>query len=409
MKTLVKMVFIAAWAILFAFAPCLSVDWELVGLANRSVYTLHQYNEYLYVGTDDGVYKTNLDDALSSWEFLGLSGNSIRALIVTGPDTVLAGLTSGTVAIYRTVDNGQSWAPYENGWGGGSFEPVFAFEPVSIIRSTGILATGMAVIGKSPNSGQSWQVLWGDWGGFASGLVFIRVDPNALNIIWAGGEATALNPVLLKSIDHGMSWEYKEIYGGGDNRCHDIAIYPGNSNMAWVSMEGRIRKTADGGESWSDVMVNNYYLYGIEIDSLRPNYLYASGYRYDQPLTLFKSEDNGNSWLAIYENSYPVNGAYDILMLSLSDRNVIYFSTDYGVYRYNDILPFVCGDANGDEQVNVGDAVFLIAYVFSGGPPPDPVCEGDANGDGGVNVGDAVYLIAYVFSGGPPPVEGCCP
>jgi hypothetical protein len=70
---------------------------------------------------------------------------------------------------------------------------------------------------------------------------------------------------------------------------------------------------------------------------------------------------------------------------------------------------YLCGDANGDGGVNVGDAVFLISYVFKGGPAPDPVCIGDANGDGDTNVGDAVYLIAYVFKGGPPPVEDCCP
>jgi hypothetical protein len=68
--------------------------------------------------------------------------------------------------------------------------------------------------------------------------------------------------------------------------------------------------------------------------------------------------------------------------------------------------PYVCGDANGDGDVNVADAVFLIAYVFKGGPAPDPVEAGDANCDGDVNVGDAVYLIAYVFKGGPEP---CCP
>jgi hypothetical protein len=28
---------------------------------------------------------------------------------------------------------------------------------------------------------------------------------------------------------------------------------------------------------------------------------------------------------------------------------------------------------------------------------------GDANGDGTVNVADAVYLINYIFKGGPPP------
>ncbi len=67
---------------------------------------------------------------------------------------------------------------------------------------------------------------------------------------------------------------------------------------------------------------------------------------------------------------------------------------------------FVCGDANGDGAVNVGDAVFLINYVFKGGPAPSPVESGDANCDGATNVGDAVYLINYVFKSGPEP---CCP
>jgi hypothetical protein len=72
-------------------------------------------------------------------------------------------------------------------------------------------------------------------------------------------------------------------------------------------------------------------------------------------------------------------------------------------------IPVLCGDANSDEQVNVGDAVFIINYVFQGGQAPDPVCAGDANGDGDSNVGDAVYLINYIFNGGPPPNEDCCP
>jgi len=65
------------------------------------------------------------------------------------------------------------------------------------------------------------------------------------------------------------------------------------------------------------------------------------------------------------------------------------------------------GDANGDATVNVGDAVYIINYVFKGGAPPPNLNEGDANGDCGVNVGDAVYLINYIFKGGPEPVCGC--
>ena len=72
-------------------------------------------------------------------------------------------------------------------------------------------------------------------------------------------------------------------------------------------------------------------------------------------------------------------------------------------------ISYLCGDANGDGSVNVGDAVFLISYVFKGGAAPNPLCAGDANGDGSTNVGDAVYMISYVFKGGAPPVTTCCP
>ncbi|MFH2055862.1 MAG: FISUMP domain-containing protein [bacterium] len=33
--------------------------------------------------------------------------------------------------------------------------------------------------------------------------------------------------------------------------------------------------------------------------------------------------------------------------------------------------PYVCGDVNGDQIANISDAVYLIQYIFSGGPAPD--------------------------------------
>ena len=71
------------------------------------------------------------------------------------------------------------------------------------------------------------------------------------------------------------------------------------------------------------------------------------------------------------------------------------------------VKKYVCGDANGDGTVNISDAVYLIAYIFSGGPAPNPLAAGDANCSGSVNISDAVYLIAYIFSGGPQPCAGC--
>ncbi len=69
------------------------------------------------------------------------------------------------------------------------------------------------------------------------------------------------------------------------------------------------------------------------------------------------------------------------------------------------VLPY--GDANYDTTVNVGDAVYLVSYIFQGGPAPVPVIEsGDANCDGRINIADAVAIVEYVFKGGPEPCAG---
>lgn len=70
------------------------------------------------------------------------------------------------------------------------------------------------------------------------------------------------------------------------------------------------------------------------------------------------------------------------------------------------VSPFLRGDANGDGRINIGDAVFLVEYLFKGGPAPDPLEAGETNCDGAVNIGDVVFIIAYLFRGGPPPI---CP
>ncbi len=62
-----------------------------------------------------------------------------------------------------------------------------------------------------------------------------------------------------------------------------------------------------------------------------------------------------------------------------------------------------CGDADGSGGFSIGDAVYIINYIFGGGPAPNPLCLGDADGSGGISIGDAVYLINYIFGGGPAP------
>jgi hypothetical protein len=67
--------------------------------------------------------------------------------------------------------------------------------------------------------------------------------------------------------------------------------------------------------------------------------------------------------------------------------------------------PYAPGDANGDGSVDLGDAVYILNYLFKGDAAPDPLDAGDANCDGIVDLADVVYLLNYLFKGGDPP--GC--
>ena len=72
-----------------------------------------------------------------------------------------------------------------------------------------------------------------------------------------------------------------------------------------------------------------------------------------------------------------------------------------------DACDYVCGDANGDLETNIADAVMIVNYVFRGGPAPEPIDAGDANSDWTVNLSDAVHIINYIFKSGPVPL--CAP
>jgi hypothetical protein len=71
--------------------------------------------------------------------------------------------------------------------------------------------------------------------------------------------------------------------------------------------------------------------------------------------------------------------------------------------------PVICGDANNSGAVNLSDAIYLLNYLFKGGPPPVPyMCVGDVNNSDSVNLSDAIYILNYLFKGGPPPDPNCC-
>lgn len=61
------------------------------------------------------------------------------------------------------------------------------------------------------------------------------------------------------------------------------------------------------------------------------------------------------------------------------------------------------GNPNADGLIDLGDAIYILNYLFKSGPNPCPVEAGDVNCDGLVDLGDAIFLLNYLFKGGPAP------
>ena len=65
----------------------------------------------------------------------------------------------------------------------------------------------------------------------------------------------------------------------------------------------------------------------------------------------------------------------------------------------------LCGDANGDLGIDLGDAIYILTWLFRGGE--DPRCGElaciDVNSDSGSDLSDAITLLEWLFSGGDEP------
>jgi hypothetical protein len=73
-----------------------------------------------------------------------------------------------------------------------------------------------------------------------------------------------------------------------------------------------------------------------------------------------------------------------------------------------EVPPYTPGDLDLTGGVDIADLVYMVDYMFNGGPPPFIMNTIDVNGScTGPNIADLVYFVDYFFQGGDPPLCGC--
>ncbi len=86
--------------------------------------------------------------------------------------------------------------------------------------------------------------------------------------------------------------------------------------------------------------------------------------------------------------------------------DLLYVSEEYSVTILQPEMS-TCGDPNGDGGIDISDPVYLISYIFAGGPAPVAGENSDVDCSGSIDISDVVFLIGFIFGTGLQPCAAC--
>jgi hypothetical protein len=185
--------------------------------------------------------------------------------------------------------------------------------------------------------------------------------------------------------------KFENSAGAGDNLTYIYAVDTLDPNLDWSTVAfGAMSHPDDCGYHFNPF--TGEIIWFCDSIMLPPNNLPPLGEGYFT-LSVSPISDLANK-TKIYNSAWYKFDHYD--WLDIPDGGPLFRTIKY---------PYICGDATGDEMINVADPVYIINYIFVGGPEPDPYESGDVNCSGNVNIMDAVFLINYIFVDGNVPCD----
>ncbi len=125
------------------------------------------------------------------WELLGFQNKNCQSFLIVSENEIIVSLVNrqdpAQTGLYKTTNGGVQWVDFTNGFGGDDIEPVFEII-VNPTNPSVYYSIGHFVVARSDDKGESWQPIYGEWQSFATGMSFIRVNPNYPDAIWVGGK-----------------------------------------------------------------------------------------------------------------------------------------------------------------------------------------------------------------------------
>ncbi|MCB9309675.1 MAG: hypothetical protein H6567_06440 [Lewinellaceae bacterium] len=159
-------------------------------------------------------------------------------------------------------------------------------------------------------------------GGWVTPYLF---DPSNNNTVYIGFAD------VYKSLNRGDTWTKISTLGIG-NLVH-IAVAPSNPSVIITGTAGAIRKTTNGGSSWTSITVPATSVSMIAFDPMDENIMYLTAKNYTSGQKVFKTTNGGSSWTNI-SGTLP-NIPANCVTTVKGYPDALYIGMDIGVYRYD--------------------------------------------------------------------------
>ena len=137
------------------------------------------------------------------------------------------------------------------------------------------------------------------------------------------------------------------------------------------------------------------------------NQLYFSAYGALAGLELWRTDGTPDGTVLVRDFLPGPKGSEPLSLAFVNGS--LFLTADDGVHGYEPWAipssepPAVRGDSNQDGKIDISDAVYLLSCLFLGETCPDDPCGIDIDGDSLSNITDPIFLLDYLFRGGPEP------
>ena len=319
--------------------------WQRQGFEQTEVTVLKNDGKGLLIGTENGLFR--LEE--QSFFALGLNDYEIRGISRFDDNSLLAGVkasdfSSGDTTLFRSQNDGKSWQPFMNNFGGNEKFTWIDKGPSEIgFSSDTVFIRGNGSVVRSVNGGRHWEIVLGKWNNYGGLAALLYLDPYNRGKIWAGGVSALSQAYLYKSSNYGDGKWINVTDGLSENVeaiAYDAITYPEKSDFVLVGLGGattlsnNVKKSTDGGTSWR-VVLDSTGVHAFARSQRDPEVIYASGRDSSTNLFFVATRDFGETWeKTIFEEGPSVVTTNDLAVMEIDGKEVLFLGTDQGLFSY---------------------------------------------------------------------------